>query len=192
MIHRLPNVMMAAESLDWLGQLLVETQHRDVPGDVIECGCHNGFTSLYIQSVIDTLGLRCGFHVFDAFGPVGECATLASEKGDPGFKWSDRTAFDWQFASRHMEHPKVHQGLFEKTIPQDLPPKICLALLDCDYYEPMKFILPHVLARVSKGGVVLIHDYQHYKWGPGVQKAVKEVWFGPIGYDKGLAVLLKP
>jgi hypothetical protein len=63
------------------------------------------------------------------------------------------------------------QGKVENTLPESAPEQISLLRLDTDWYESTKHELEHLFPRLSRGGVLIIDDYGHWK---GARKAVDE------------------
>lgn len=186
---RLPNPMMAEESLDLLWRLIEDLDKRHVGGDIVEAGCNNGLTSLYIASVMEKGGRI--LHCYDFFAPVpAACVQLPEEAGESYVPTAQRKDFR-QLFSEHpkLTYPKVHAGNFTATMPSELPEKIALALIDADYYASTRYALSQILPRMSREGFVAIHDWEQVKWGPGVQRAVHEIWKGPVSYKQGLAVI---
>jgi hypothetical protein len=67
--------------------------------------------------------------------------------------------------------------------------------LDCDLYQPIKAGLEYFYPRLSKGGIIFIHDYLNPAW-PGVRLAVQEYFKESlIGYtvlpDKSGTCIIK-
>jgi len=71
------------------------------------------------------------------------------------------------------DRTKIHfvKGKVEETIPANAPANIALLRLDTDWYESTRHELAHLFPRVSRGGVVIIDDYGHWK---GAKQAVDE------------------
>ena len=73
------------------------------------------------------------------------------------------------------ENVELVKGDITKTIPEYLIKhprmKISLLNLDVDLYEPSKVILENLYPRLSKGGVLILDDYNVF---PGETKAVDE------------------
>jgi asparagine synthase (glutamine-hydrolysing) len=54
------------------------------------------------------------------------------------------------------------QGLFEETLPRRPPAPIAFAHIDCDWYDPVRLCLDHVMPSLSPGGAVIFDDYHDY------------------------------
>ena len=69
------------------------------------------------------------------------------------------------------EQIRYVKGMVEETIPKEAPESIALLRLDTDWYESTKHELVHLFPRLSKGGVLILDDYGHWK---GAREAVDE------------------
>jgi O-methyltransferase len=65
----------------------------------------------------------------------------------------------------------LYQGLFEETWPTASVPRVALAHIDCDWYDPARYCLHAIADKMSEGGIVIIDDYND--WG-GCRTAVDE------------------
>ena len=87
--------------------------------------------------------------------------------------------------------PKMVKGWFAELGPEDLPERIAWAFLDGDLYESTRDCLKLVWSKMTKGGVVVVHDYNNAAL-PGVAKAVKEVLGdGEVEFFESMAILRK-
>lgn len=172
----IPNPMMAEESLLRLQLRLQHLNSINEPGDVVEAGCNNGLTSIFLASIMQ--GSSRWLHCYDAFAelPVS-VATLPTEAGNSHVPLPTQKAFHDLF-NQHPEvktdRMEVHIGLFSDTMPGQLPDQIALALVDCDYYLSIKQALSSILPRLTPHGSVFVHDWGQEKWGVGVAKAIEE------------------
>lgn len=157
-VVRLANPMMAKESLDLIGWLIADLNNRGINGDIVEAGCNNGLTSIFISSLIANSERK--LHCYDFFCPIPEnCSTITTETGPTGLPTPDLSIFRKLFADYpSVPMPEIHQGSFEHTMPSELPRSISLALIDADYYSSTRWALSKILPRVILGGVVAIHD----------------------------------
>ena len=92
-----------------------------VPGDLIEVGTFTGQTATLIARVVAEEGQGQKVHVYDSFGaawndPDPPARPRAQLPGPPG-----------------VPLPEIHQGLFEATLPSQLPEKIAFANLDVGF-----------------------------------------------------------
>lgn len=92
--------------------------------------------------------------------------------------------------------PAIHAGRFEDTLPVTIPStygSVALVHVDCDLYEPARFVLERVEPVLQNGAVVLFDDWYLYGANParGEARALREfldahpAWgaadFGPYG-----------
>ena len=63
------------------------------------------------------------------------------------------------------------RGAVEETLPERAPDQLALLRLDTDWYESTLHELRHLYPRLSRGGVLIIDDYGHWK---GCRRAVDE------------------
>ena len=68
---------------------------------------------------------------------------------------------------------KIFKGNFEDTLSSVKDKNFSFVHLDCDLYSSYKTCLEFFYPRISKGGVILIDEYNDPSW-PGCNKAVDE------------------
>ena len=78
-----------------------------------------------------------------------------------------------RFLRAGLPVPVIKKAWFSELNGDDMPEKISFAFLDGDFYESIKDSLRLVDARMSLGGVLIVHDYTNPAL-PGVKKAVDE------------------
>jgi len=75
----------------------------------------------------------------------------------------------------------------------DLPKHVALLRLDTDWYQSTKIELEVFWPRLTKGGVLIVDDYWHWK---GARKAVDDYFHGrwPVknNIDKAAIMVVKP
>lgn len=78
-----------------------------------------------------------------------------------------------RFLKAGLPVPVIKKAWFSELTSEDMPAKIAFAFLDGDFYESIRDSLRLVAPRMSKGGVMVVHDYTNPAL-PGVKKAVDE------------------
>lgn len=152
--------------------LQVERLRREkVPGAFAELGVYKGSSAL----AISLMEPNRAFHLFDTFEGFSK-HDLEYERGEAA-TYSTR-----DFADTHVDmvkrkfrgnpHIFLHKGLFSETKHEVEKEQFALVNLDADLYRPTKEALEFFYPRLSKGGVLFIHDYNG-KW-QGIQRAVDE------------------
>ncbi|HAZ14438.1 MAG: hypothetical protein A2X86_00075 [Bdellovibrionales bacterium GWA2_49_15] len=171
----------------------VEYIHKaQIPGDVVECGVWQGGSCMLVAQTLKQLKAEDRkIYLYDTFegmsAPTDKDIDRASSQQvqailDSTSKSTERFNF-WAYAplelvkknmaATHYPMGKIQfvQGKVEDTIPGQLPKQISLLRLDTDWYESTKHELKHLYPLLSKGGVLIIDDYGHFK---GAQQAVDE------------------
>jgi len=135
-----------------------------VPGDIAEVGVFRGGSSKIIS---ESKGGRA-LYLFDTF------------EGLPKADRIDRSFHKGQFAASFEEvkdylkaYPDVHiyKGWFPKTADPILDKAFSFVHLDVDIYESTRDCLGFFYPRMSRGGIIISHDYFN---SDGVRKAVDE------------------
>ncbi len=164
--------------------LAKEIRERNISGDIAELGVFQGEFASLMNYFLPERNL----HLFDTF--EGFVAKDKEYEIEHGYTNADKFLEKGEFANtcvkdvlKKMNFPEkcvFHQGYFPDTIPED---EITYALvsLDCDLYAPMLAGLRYFLPRLSKGGYIMMHDYNDKDFR-GNRKAVEdcEKEFGPL------------
>ena len=170
------------------------TLKSGVPGDLVEFGCYRGDTSLLIQRILerefpDTASRLWIYDSFEGLPPrTKEDASVAGDGFAAGELLVTKREVVERFKKAGLRVPRVRKGFFEKLDAEnDLPGEIAFAFLDGDLYQSIKTSLELVTPRMSKDGVILVHDYNNPQL-PGVARAVDEWmtdgWQAWIGTQK--------
>ena len=150
---------------------------NDISGDVVEMGCNEGATSIFIQYYLKGFGIYKRFHVYDSFEGFPELSVEDQQKYERKFVKGDFVTspeqMRYNFRKLGISYPIIHKGWFGELKDKDLPERICFAFLDGDLYQSIMDSLNKIYDRLSHGAVVCIHDYQ-WKILPGVEKAVND------------------
>jgi len=157
-----------------------------VPGAFIECGVASGSQIGAMQNAMEDLKLQRKIYGFDSFEGIPFAGINDAEQPGIGKKdLSKEGLLESSGISSHSQDSVLQnfkrwglstdnlvlvQGWFENTVPDYKLGKIALLRLDGDLYSSTKVCLEHLLSKVSKGGLVIIDDYQL----AGCRKAVHE------------------
>jgi O-methyltransferase len=158
---------------DMLILLLRSIVDRNVEGDLAELGVWKGSTAKLIHHYLPERRL----HLFDTFGGF-DTRDIKSEQIATGFK-VDATAFSDTGVDAVMKYicPKnnnvaCYPGYFPSSIPSDFSERsFAFVHLDADLYTPIMVGLEYFYQRVTRGGCIVIHDYNAW---PGARKAVND------------------
>lgn len=151
---------------------------NNTPGDVVELGCYEGTTSLFLQRVLCDQASHRRYHVYDSFDglPAKTAADLspAGEQFKAGELTASKQGFIKNFKHAGLPLPIIHRAWFEQLTAQDMPPAIAFAFLDGDFFTSIQASLRVVAPLLSEGAVVVVDDYQSEAL-PGAKRAV-DAW----------------
>ncbi|SER02770.1 TylF/MycF/NovP-related O-methyltransferase [Actinokineospora terrae] len=180
-----------------------------IPGDVVEFGCYEGFSSLLLADLIGEFDAQTDFytaffprriHVYDSFAgfPKSEnpVDSISYEVADSGY-WREaedasppgtEEMLRQEFARRFGDNGwTVVRGMFNDTLASDpLPGEVAIANLDCDLYSSSVEVLDHLLGRrlMPDGAVLLLDDYNCNRANPrfGMRRAMRECFARTDGF----------
>lgn len=165
-------------------------------GDVVEFGCYQGTTSLFISRLLNIQKSTREFHVYDSFEGLPEKRAEDQSRAGDQFVAGELLATKKQFILNYIKAglalPRIHKGWFNALTNEDIPEKIAFAFLDGDYYESIATSLQLVWPRLVSGAIVVVDDYANEAL-PGAAKAVDE-WLrshpAHLRVEHSLAILL--
>jgi O-methyltransferase len=148
-------------------------------GDVVECGCWHGHSTVAIATVLRDRSFRGRFHVFDSFEGGLSDFTLNDESF---FALSEDEKQEWvkTFASsydsvRSLTEPfgfvDLHKGWIPEVFTGFHPRPIRFVHIDVDMFEPTKASLEFFWPHLVDGGVMICDDY-NYSMFEGANRAV--------------------
>ncbi len=170
--------MQKIESQAKIGENIFNT--KEVEGDILEIGCYKGKTSLFIRKIMNLIESKKNLHVYDSFEGFSK---PNSGKGEEHLREGDLKSSKMDVLETFLgfEPPIIHEGDVLKTLDGNLPDKISLALIDCDLYDPIFYSLNLVSQKLSIGGRMMVHDYNHLNF-PGSKKSADD--FFNLNNDK--------
>lgn len=158
--------------LSTLRLLAKEINDKNVKGSVAELGVYKG----YLAREMNRLFQNRKLYLFDTFEGFDlrdlECENLydksRSKKGD----FSDTSIEDVKSLLPYPEMVAFYKGYFPETA-LNLEDTFAFVSLDTDLYLPTYNGLAYFYPRLSKGGYILLHDYNSSQF-PNVKKAVED------------------
>jgi O-methyltransferase len=185
-----------------LNLLLAEARRQAFygDGDFIEMGVYRGGTALLLAHAIAEQGSSAQLHLLDSWQGM---PPPRPEDGQPlvgqGFfaDASEAGVRQALAAFGFLAYSHTYPGWFEDTLPARRGP-FALAHVDCDFYEPIRSCLAHVLPRMTARGAVIVDDFGdgEPRSFPGVERGVREAIAGtewrllPLGGLRDQSVIL--
>jgi len=158
---------------DMIVLLLRTILEKKIEGDFVEVGVYRGSTARLIHKYAPERKL----HLFDTFDGFPEQSIHADgEKANnivtnKLFRDTTLEAVKKRISSAN-NNVHFYQGYFPETVPENFGDKqFALVHLDADLYQPTFDGLEFFYPRLSRGGLLLIHDYNGWI---GARKAVDD------------------
>jgi O-methyltransferase len=170
--------MTSPERIYALVQAVRYVSANAIPGAIVECGVWKGGSMAAIaRTLLQVQDLNRELYLFDTFEGMSEPTAKDIDysgkhasrilKEDKGFQCADAPLAGVRGVLQETGYPKerIHfvQGKVEETLPRNAPTSISLLRLDTDWYESTAHELIHLVPRLSRGGVIIIDDYGHWK-----------------------------
>jgi len=185
-----PFTMTSIERIFVLIEAVKYIVNNNIEGDIVECGVWKGGSMMTIaKTLLNLKNSEKHLYLYDTFEgmtkPTDEDVSYANVSASEKFEgkkitddkstWNTADLNDVKKAvfTTGYNKEKIHfvKGKVEDTIPGEIPESISLLRLDTDWYESTRHELIHLFPRLTKGGVLIIDDYGHWK---GARKAVDE------------------
>ena len=142
---------------------LLSMGRREQGLTVVEAGVAKGASSAKISLVVERLGGR--LHLFDSFrGMPANSERLTRLDGSEVVFFKGAFTGRIPTVTRNLERfgcpgcCSLHKGLFEETMPRELPDSIDLALLDVDLLASVRTCVRNIYPRLRPGGVIYCQD----------------------------------
>jgi O-methyltransferase len=180
--------------LSTLELLAHEILTNNVPGNLAELGVFKGKFAKYINQHFP----ERFFYLFDTFEGFDKRDKQTEQANNYSSANQDFSATSVDKVLAQMPFPEkciVKKGYFPESA-EGVEDTFALVSLDTDLYEPIYNGLVFFYARLSKGGYILIHDFNndHYK---GVRDAVMKfcgennIGYLPIPDKAGTVIICK-
>lgn len=144
-------------------------QAKDVNGHYVEFGAAAGRTARLISHLCPNKRI----YLADTFEGLPERLPIDGDSPHyaKGAIACDELVSRNLFAESNLKEPGILKGNFKDIGPSRWPLYIALALIDCDLNQSVTDALNIVFPLLSRGAIVMIHDYAHPLL-PGVKPAV--------------------
>lgn len=183
--HPIVSDQITREGLETVCHELENSLDKNIEGAIIEFGCYAGTTSLFIRRILDERGQSAArpFHVYDSFEGLPPKTVQDNNAAGVDFAagklYASKKEFIQEFKSAGLKLPVIHKGWFDQLGQNDVPKPIAFAFLDGDFYGSIISSLRLAWPNMSRGGVILVDDYQRETL-PGVERAVRDFLQGKI------------
>jgi len=155
---------------------------QSVPGSIVECGVFKGVSSIRLavfRKKFNNLSKK--LILFDIFGKFPNAIDPYDIKQrkkfikDAGINGISMVQLNKIFRKKKIKNYELIEGDITKTVEKykQMHPRLKISLLhiDVDLYEPTKIILENFYSMVSKGGLIVLDDYNVFA---GETRAVDE------------------
>ncbi|MFO8129238.1 MAG: TylF/MycF/NovP-related O-methyltransferase [Bacteroidales bacterium] len=142
-----------------------------IDGDMAELGVYKGESARIIH--LASPGRK--LHLFDTFSgfrqkdlepETGEAASYSSRN------FADTTPAQVRRTIGKHENILFHAGHFPESARELEETTYAFVNIDADLHDPIRAGLDYFFPRLSRGGLIIVHDH-HHRW-PGAMKAVDE------------------
>lgn len=175
-VHPLITTMLHRPQMKYVLEQLEMTILDGVEGAVVELGCFEGTTSLFIRRLLDLYRSDKAFHVYDSFNGLPEPThwdrSKTERKYSRGGCRTTREKLLFNFNQAGIAPPIIHEGWFTDIPDHQFPEKISFAFFDSDFYSSIMDSFNKVYDKLSRNAIVCIHDYG-WEVLPGVEEACR-------------------
>lgn len=143
---------------------------RKIPGDFVECACHNGTIARIVCDYVDFAHSGRNYYLYDLF------------EGDKAMPEQSAILFD-TIKNRFSSFPNViiSKGVLPQVLDEVSPEKISFMHIGMNDAAAEIGMLERLFDRLSPGGILLLNDYgwQAYR----EQKLAEDPWLAERGYE---------
>jgi O-methyltransferase len=176
-----PYSKCSQERLRVIAKSIEKIDAEGIEGDIVECGVWKGGVVILAR----LLSPNRKVWLYDTFNGMANLSEFDTTKDGYVMPEGKAAVSQYEVARNLAETYTLHhdrirfvEGRVEDTLldRNNLPEKIALLHLDTDWYHSTKIELIVLWPRLTKGGVLIVDDYGHWK---GSRKAVEE-YFPPV------------
>tara|TARA_Y100001970_G_C14150735_1_gene812556 strand:- start:565 stop:1329 length:765 start_codon:yes stop_codon:yes gene_type:complete len=202
----LPNRWSLYQSLSYI-------RENNIEGDIVETGVFKGANLVLINDFLNQFNIDKKIYAYDTYEGQPKPSNLDFDyKGNSmikkfsnsGKKNNNSVYCSLENVKKNLQKYSINnlnkiifiKGKVEETLNDEnnLPSKISLLRLDTDFYDSIKKSLEILYPKLTKGGILIIDDYGHFK---GAKIAVdnyfkdkKSIWMHRVDYTCRL--MIKP
>jgi O-methyltransferase len=148
--------------------LLKDIIDNNIQGSLVEMGVWHGGMCLWMQAIIKHYNVQKNIWLFDTYGyfPAPQHAkdkyihniTKLLFENSPCV---NKVIYNFEDLGLYDTNLKFIVGEFKNTVPTTRIDNIALLRCDADHYDSTKIILENYYWKISKGGYVIIDDYNN-------------------------------
>ncbi|MEW6535053.1 MAG: TylF/MycF/NovP-related O-methyltransferase [Candidatus Auribacterota bacterium] len=169
--------MLHKHQLRFILEQLEITLQKNVEGDVVELGCNEGTTSLFIRRLLDYYKSDKKLYVYDSFQGLPSVTTYDISKTERQFTAggckTEKEKLMANFAEAKLDFPIINEGWFKEIPDHRYPDTISFAFFDGDFYSSIMDSFEKVYHKLSPNAIVCIHDFG-WEVLPGVEQACQD------------------
>ncbi|MEP6634061.1 MAG: class I SAM-dependent methyltransferase [Luteimonas sp.] len=144
--------------------LIIRYAMTEDAGDIYEFGSFSGGSAVFMGTVLKQLGRNARVYAFDTFEgmPATDAVRDMHHKGD--FTNTGYVQLLSYLRDKDLEHHvETIKGVFDATLPAILARggKVGLVHVDCDIYEPIKYVVRECLPSLSPATHIVFDDPLH-------------------------------
>jgi hypothetical protein len=150
---------------------LRQLQREGIEGDFAELGVWKGNSAAILAEFPAKTGKK--LFLFDTFSGFDQRDLVGTDENHEHL-FADTSVDYVRETVGHHDITTYLQGFFPDTITDEVRAQtFALAHIDCDLYEPMKAALDFFYPRMTRGGMLILHDYSSGSW-TGATRAIDE------------------
>lgn len=155
--------------------LRLAEQCLSAEGDFVELGCYRGDTSVLLGKLLAKTTKK--LWLYDSFAGLPEKTPEDSSGAGANFQAGELSVTKREVVDKVRKHGLknviIKKAWFHELADKDLPTQIAFAFCDGDLYSSIKTSLNLVAPRLTKHGIIVVHDYNNPEL-PGSTRAVDE------------------
>ncbi len=146
-----------------LYRLATRVERLGIPGALLDCGAWNGGSSALLSAGAPSREVWA-FDSFEGLPPSGPLDGRANVNWLDNCRAAEENVREAFCRFAHPERLRVVKGWFAHTFPTVVPeiPAVALLHADSDWYDSVLLTLETFYSRVSRGGYVVIDDYNFW------------------------------
>jgi predicted O-methyltransferase YrrM len=162
-------------------QLLNTVLDKNVPGQIVECGCFKGQSAYAIATILKNRNIGNKFFIFDSFEGLSDIKS-EDENEIKNLAINEISTLKKQFAAslqlvknnlKEFDFIEYYKGWIPERFHEIEDEQFMFVNIDVDLYHPIKDSLEFFYPRLSPGGIIFLDDYGFSQF-PGAKRAVDE------------------